>query len=246
MQPTRAKLFYIRFFPSDWLSDERLRCCTLEARGLWIDMLCLMAKADRFGYLCLGSKPIGAEEISRIAGIPIDKTQELLKELELLGVFSEQDGVIYSRRLLREAEVRNQGWERLKRFRNANETPKKRGELELDVIVKVNNNIPSQKDWFDYALELKWDKELARSAYDYYESVGWLIGGKTKIADWKAVARNCQRRNISKAEEAKPKAKKEPVSPNYSPPLYKIMGYKSFGDWKEAGCPTPESRANGV
>ena len=164
----------------------------------------------------------------------------------MLGVFSEEDGVIYSRRLLREGEVRKQGWERLKRFRNANETPKKRGELELDVIVKVNNNIPSQKDWFVYALELKWDKELARSAYDYYESVGWLIGGKTKIADWKAVARNCQRRNATRQEELKPKAKKELVPQNYSPPLYRMMGFKSHTLWKEAGCPTPESRANGV
>ena len=26
--------------------------------------------------------------------------------------------------------------------------------------------------------------------FNYYESVGWLVGGKTKMKDWKAAARN--------------------------------------------------------
>lgn len=39
---------------------------------------------------------------------------------------------------------------------------------------------------------------------DYYESVGWMVGGKTKMKDWKAACRNWSARESAKPSE-KPK-----------------------------------------
>ena len=57
------KLPLLKFYPSDWLSDEALRGCSPAARGLWVDMICLMAKSKKHGYLLAGDKPMGAEHI---------------------------------------------------------------------------------------------------------------------------------------------------------------------------------------
>ena len=39
------------FYPGDWFKDPALRSVSLAARGLWIDMLCLMFEGDHRGYL---------------------------------------------------------------------------------------------------------------------------------------------------------------------------------------------------
>jgi hypothetical protein len=40
-----------QFYPGDWLRDMALRSCSMEARGLWIEMLCLMHDAVPYGHL---------------------------------------------------------------------------------------------------------------------------------------------------------------------------------------------------
>ncbi len=42
----------------------------------------------------------------------------------------------------------------------------------------------------NYFLEKNASEFEAEKFYNYYESNGWLIGGKTKMKDWKAAARN--------------------------------------------------------
>ncbi|WP_130733991.1 transcriptional regulator [Flavobacterium sp. J27] len=42
----------------------------------------------------------------------------------------------------------------------------------------------------NYFLEKNIPEYEAEKFYNYYESNGWLIGGKTKMKDWKAAARN--------------------------------------------------------
>lgn len=97
-----AKLPAFMFYPGDWMKDPALRSCSVAARGLWTDMLCLMFESDRRGYLQhVTGKPVTAEQLARMTGCSTDDVSQLLQELEDCGVFSRTEhGVIYSRRLV--------------------------------------------------------------------------------------------------------------------------------------------------
>ncbi len=43
------KLPSFQFYPGDWMKDPALRSVSLEARGLWMDMLCLLFESVRRG-----------------------------------------------------------------------------------------------------------------------------------------------------------------------------------------------------
>jgi hypothetical protein len=51
------------------------------------------------------------------------------------------------------------------------------------------NEIPTLEEIQNFFSEKNTPSE-AEKFYNYYESNGWLIGGKTKMKDWKAAARN--------------------------------------------------------
>ena len=96
---------WMKFFTGDHLRDSGVRSVSLAARGLWTDMLCLMHQSVRKGYLQHPSgSPVTPEQLARMAGASVDETTGLLRELEDSGVFSRtSDGVIYSRRMNKEA-----------------------------------------------------------------------------------------------------------------------------------------------
>ena len=57
---------------------------------------------------------------------------------------------------------------------------------------------PSLKEWIEYAksLEPYYDPLDAEGAWNYYESVGWKVGGKAPMKNWKASCRQCHQRYI--------------------------------------------------
>lgn len=105
-----AKLPSFQFYPGDWMKDPALRSVSVAARGLWIDMLCLMHESPRRGYLQhANGKPVTTEQIARMTGCSLEEVSQLLQELEYSGVFScTEHGVIYSRRTVRDAQRREQ------------------------------------------------------------------------------------------------------------------------------------------
>ncbi|MGH9426767.1 MAG: hypothetical protein ACRD2L_10770, partial [Terriglobia bacterium] len=68
------------------MKDPATRSCSLEARGLWMDLLCLMWECPRRGYLKTGKEPWGVREISCALSIEPARTQTLLNELLSAGV----------------------------------------------------------------------------------------------------------------------------------------------------------------
>jgi hypothetical protein len=96
------------FFTGDWLKDSELRFCSLFARGLLVDLLCLMFEAKERGYL---SKPDGtpredSEIVDAISGSTREEKLAALAELESSGVLSRDNrGVLYSRRLAKLGEL---------------------------------------------------------------------------------------------------------------------------------------------
>lgn len=100
-----AKKPWMKFYPSDWRADQALRICTIAARGLWIEMLCIMHEADPEGCLLINDNPVTDSQLASLTGTPPDQLAELLAELESAGVFSRRrDGVIYSRRMTRDSK----------------------------------------------------------------------------------------------------------------------------------------------
>jgi len=98
---------FFKFFPRDWQSDDALRSCGLAARGLWVELLCMMWKAERRGYLEIAQGlPYDNAQISRITGESVESIEKLIGELERAGVFSREpeSRVIFSRRIVKEAD----------------------------------------------------------------------------------------------------------------------------------------------
>lgn len=96
---------WVKFFPADWRADPKLRSCCMAARGLWMEMLCLMHEAEPCGYLTLNGKPVTDRQLASLAGASVKDVCAWLSELEESGVFSrDEDGKIFSRRILRDVE----------------------------------------------------------------------------------------------------------------------------------------------
>ena len=51
---------FLMFFVNDHLNDLNLRSCHPVARAAWVDMLCVMAQGEPYGYLRIQSGPAGS------------------------------------------------------------------------------------------------------------------------------------------------------------------------------------------
>lgn len=105
---------WLKFYTTDWRADPCLRMCSMAARGLWIEMICLMHEASPYGHLLVGGKSPTDAQLAALVGASPDEIAALLGELEAAGVFSRaKQGVIYSRKLTRMAKkaatARNNG-----------------------------------------------------------------------------------------------------------------------------------------
>src|SRR5687768_11828065 len=94
-----------RFYWADWRSDPKLRMCSLAARGLWIELLAIMAESEPRGHLLINGVSPSLSTLSTLVNTHHRTLKALLNELESYGVFSRRDdGVIYSRRMVRDEE----------------------------------------------------------------------------------------------------------------------------------------------
>lgn len=97
-----------QFYPSDWLRDTALRTCSTGARGLWIDMICFMHEGNPYGHLKVGSKVILPSNLASMSGSTLEQVQGWLDELKDAGVYDvAEDGAIFSRRMIRDENLRN-------------------------------------------------------------------------------------------------------------------------------------------
>ena len=97
-----------QFYPADWRKDPALSTCSLAARGLWIELMCVAHESDEYGTLSINGKPMTEQQIARAVGEAPSVIAKLLAELESSGVFSRDDnGSIYSRRMIKDERLRN-------------------------------------------------------------------------------------------------------------------------------------------
>lgn len=97
-----------QWYPGDFRRDTALQSCTFDARALWREMMDLMHDGEPYGHLTAGGVPIGPDELSRMTGLDMRRLRPALAELERKAVFSRTpEGIIYSRRMVRDELVRN-------------------------------------------------------------------------------------------------------------------------------------------
>lgn len=247
--------FWFPFEPNRWLSNEKLSLVSLEAKGLWIHLVCLIYKANAGGKLVINGNPPTAKQISRMVG---QDAKPLLQELEVAGVYEIKDGAIYhggTAETLADMNKRSAGYA----SRSTKDRPSMTHRCTIDEPSmnhlsskdeqkmghnNNNNNIkkereglrPTLAEWIDFAKEIGWRQADAESAFDYYQSNGWKVGGKAPVKDWRACARNCQRRNQQPMKGNQP-MKKAIKSGCESLPSYKLAGFETFAEWAKAGCP---------
>lgn len=100
------------WFFSDWMSDPGVRACSLAAKGLWKDMLCIAGMnhgRDR-GYVLIGGRVPTTTDLARLVGATPDEVEICLSELERNQVFNrDRRGAIYCRRMVRAEKNRKNG-----------------------------------------------------------------------------------------------------------------------------------------
>lgn len=69
-----------QFYPADWRNNAKLRRCSPAARGVWMDVLCLLHDADEYGALRWPLK-----DIVQAAGAPLSIVRELIDKGVLKG-----------------------------------------------------------------------------------------------------------------------------------------------------------------
>jgi hypothetical protein len=101
---------WLKFYPRDWRGDQALRAVSIAARGLWMEVLCIMHEASPYGHLVLGGLAVSNDVLARMSGLGAAECGELLAELESAGVFSRtRKGVIYSRRMIKDRSRAEKG-----------------------------------------------------------------------------------------------------------------------------------------
>jgi hypothetical protein len=247
-----TEIYWFPFEWNRWLSNEKLSMASLEARGLWMHLICLMYKSNCEGLLLIdGIKP-SVPQISRMVGSTEEKVAPILKELEQLRILeidkttgayfhlSVKNGLV---KMNQRKDAYSQRFKKKHVDRLLIDTPSMPDTCTHNNSNNNNNIVksrPTRTEWVAYSKEIGWPISDAETAFDYYESNGWKVGGRTAVKDWKACARYCFRRGNQnkKGQQITMKPKPQTKSSCDSPPLYRVMGYASYSDWQNAGCPS--------
>lgn len=97
----------LAFYPKDWLGDLELRMCSAGARGLWIDLMCVMCDGVPYGHLTFPE-----ELVLGIVNTPRERFLEYVAELETVRAtgksvaYRTEEGVLYSKRMVQDEQKR--------------------------------------------------------------------------------------------------------------------------------------------
>lgn len=116
-----------KFWWDDWSGDIGLKSCSLAARGLWIEMLSIMHKAEEQGYFTIAGKGVAPKLLAGLINSSEREVTRCLDELRANNVFSTSpEGVIYSRRMVRDRLARESAKEFGRQGGNPSLKPKRR------------------------------------------------------------------------------------------------------------------------
>ena len=105
---SRRHYHWFQFDINSWKGDLNLQECSPTARCIWFEMIILMTKTERYGYLQINGKAMTVTQIATYANVQKYQVVRALKELEDKCVFSkDEQGIIFCRRMIREIHESN-------------------------------------------------------------------------------------------------------------------------------------------
>lgn len=94
---------FMKWYPTDWRADPKLRMCSLAARGLWIELIGFAHEGEPYGHLTINGISPTMEDIASLVGRPLAEVRKAMAELQAKQVYStDEAGTIYSRRMVRD------------------------------------------------------------------------------------------------------------------------------------------------
>lgn len=144
-----------------WKNDKGIRKLSLEARGLWFEMLGLMARVNNYGVLVsVRGERLKVADLALLVGADENRVKKCLDELEWNDIFSRTpEGTIYCRRMVRKDESK---------------------EAKLSI-----------EDVMEYGQKIGATPFLCRKFYGYYDRRDWKnkhgaeIEWRVTLSDWK-------------------------------------------------------------
>ena len=193
------KMPYIKFYTRDWRSDDDLQVCTLEAKGAWIEMICIMAQSDNFGYLEKKEKPYDTDSLAKLIHTDKATLNRCIENLENNDVCSrDARGVIYCRRMVGDRQKHDMAVEsgkqggnpKLKKKRTQNPEPRDSLTGGDNPPLKGHKKFipPTPKEVEEYSKSISYPMQ-GQAWCDSYAQKDWKVG-KNKMKDWKCAVRN--------------------------------------------------------
>jgi hypothetical protein len=161
-------------YVGDWHSDTQLQRCSLAARGLWTEMLGLMHMGIPYGYLTVQMKDTvegyPLPDLAAWIGRSLDEVAQAFAELDAKGVFSRDPitGHVFSRRMVRDEDIRRKRAEGGKKSLDHPNVPKRRttsndvlsveDEEEVEVGSKEESQNSATKAAPHFDLEAYWQR----------------------------------------------------------------------------------------
>jgi hypothetical protein len=127
----------MQFYPGDWLKDPDLRRCSHNAKGVWIDALCLAFEGSQRGVFATADVPWSLDEIGCAIGGNSDLTMQGLRELVTKGVMKQREDKTYYCKRMVEDEDRRQ----YERNKKANQ--RRRSDEDSEQYEDVPQNVPA-------------------------------------------------------------------------------------------------------
>ena len=110
------------------------------------------------------------------------------------------------------------------------EKKKKIDEAPLSSRAQSRPPKPSLEEAQIYFLEKNFSEIEAQRFFNYFESNGWLVGGKTKMKDWKAAARNWMLNTKKFGYKPNTSVSKETKTINLNPNHLHVSNQKNYGE----------------
>ena len=89
---------------------------------------------------------------------------------------------------------------------------------------------PTLEETQIYFLEKKFPEVEAQRFFNYFESNGWLVGGRTKMKDWKAAARNWMLNTKKFGNKPNNSVRTETKTINLNPNHLHVTNQKNYGE----------------
>lgn len=195
------KLPAFQFYPGDWLKDANLRRCSHAAKGVWIDMLCLMFECDTRGVLASNGQPWSDTDIVAAVGGDAAEVRSCITELLSKGVASRNgEGAIFSRRLVRDEQIRQErvragskGGSKTQANKQATRQQTSEDEVEDEERIRKGDrgkpasdaNIPTLAEIKRYGSIHAVPDRICESFFDWYQGNNLWLNQHGRLIDWK-------------------------------------------------------------